>query len=258
VSTINRGIYSAASGMLAQQYVQDAIAANLANINTAGYKQDVATFREMSEMAIKRYSSAPAASASIGSVGLGVTFDTFATDMTAGSVADTGNPLDLALIGDGYFALQTEAGERYTRAGQFRMQPTGKSADGQPTVALTDDNGHALLGAKGPITIANPRNVSVAQDGSVMSGGVIVDHLKLVTAPAASMKKQGGNLFMTAAAITASKATVHGGAIEQSNVSPIQSMARMVTMQRAYDAAQKAIVAQDEQLGKAVSDLPKT
>lgn len=257
VSTINRGIYAAATGMLAQQRVQDALASNLANINTAGYKQDVATFRELAEMAIKRFGADSASATPIGRIGLGAVFDANVTDMSTGAIVSTGNPLDLALSGDGLFAVQTAAGERYTRAGQFQLQPAGKTTDGKPIAAVTDDSGNALIGSKGPIRITDPRGVTVSPDGSIMSGGAVVDRIKIVSAAQGAVTKTGGSLFEATGAVRASTATVRSGAIEQSNVNPIRSMVRMITVQRAYDAAQRAVVAQDDTLGKAVNELPR-
>jgi flagellar basal-body rod protein FlgF len=245
--------------MLVQQNVLDTIASNMANASTVGFKQDVSTFRELTKLAISRYSSSSTNAKFIGDIGLGVEFAGNVTDMRAGSSTDTGNPLDLAIDGDGFFALQTPGGERYSRAGQFHLQPAGKSADGKPIAELVNDAGYTVLGVKGPISITDARDVSIASDGTVKSGGVAVDQLKIVTATAAgTMKKQGGSLFAANGALTTSKAVVRSGWLEQSNVNPIDSMVRMISVQRAYDAAQKAVSAQNDELGKAVSDLPKT
>src|SRR5205085_2230216 len=101
----------------------------------------------------------------------------------------TGNPLDLALNGDGFFAVQTARGERYTRAGDFHVQQDGKGADGKPTGYLADSSGNRVLGEKGPIQISALATVAVTEDGTVVVDGKPVDKLKLASAPAASLVK---------------------------------------------------------------------
>src|SRR5262252_4180072 len=97
-----RGLYSAATGMLAQQAVQDSLASNLANANTAGFKQDVPTFRSLHDMALSRiHGGLGRHSIPVGSIGTGASYDQTVMDTSAGPLLRTGNPLDLALSGDG-------------------------------------------------------------------------------------------------------------------------------------------------------------
>lgn len=242
--------------MLAQQFVQDSIAGNLANVNTVGFKQDVATFHALHSMALRRYQSAGArGGAPIGDLGLGAAFDHTVTDLSAGVLSSTGNPLDLALAGSGFFVVQTPQGERYTRNGQFHLQPRGKAPDDKPIAYLEDENGHRVLGQKGPLNLGDAKVISIDGQGRITADGVVVDQLKLVDAPASALIKQGGNLFTIRGAAAPSAAVVKQGYIEQSNVSAIGSMVRMITVQRAYEAAQRAVMAQDDALGKAVNEI---
>ncbi len=253
-----RGLYTAATGMLAQQSVQDAIAGNLANVNTAGFKQDVPTFKALHEMALSRFPGGLGGrGAPIGSIGTGVEFDRNVMDTSPGSLQRSENPLDLALSGDGYFSVMTSRGERYTRDGQFHMEPEGKGPDGKPTGFLSDGTGNKVLGLKGPIQATGAGKVEIDAKGNVAINGKIADRLKIVTAPAASMQKEGGNVLSMQTAPAPSKATVKSGFVEQSNVNVISEMVRMITVQRAYEAAQKAITSQDDSLNKAVNEIAR-
>lgn len=255
---MDRGIFAAATGMLAQQAVQDALAGNLANINTTGFKQDIPTFRAVQELALHSTDgTGPQRGASIGDIGTGAQFAGSVTDVRPGALVATQNPLDLALLGDGLFAVETPAGERYTRAGDFHLSQAGKGANGKVQTFLVDASGHHLLGAKGAIDVGAARTVTVEATGDVRADGAVVDRLKVVTAPRSALVKQGGNLLAIQGAPTASTATVQSGFLEQSNVSAVGSMVQMITVQRAYEAAQRAITAQDETLGKAINDVPR-
>lgn len=245
--------------MIAQQSVQDAIANNLANLNTVGFKQDIPTFRSLRDMAVSRYENGGgrqgAAGTSVGKMGTGVVFDEAYTDYSSGSLSRSDQPLDLALVGDGFFTVQTAQGERFTRAGNFHLEPSGKAADGTPVAYLTDDNGNRVLGKKGAINLGDAKKIEIDPKGTVLADGVAVDQLKIVTAPRTQIQKDGSNLFRIQGGTTESKASVRQGFLEQANVSPIGTMVRMIGVQRAYEAAQKAIVAQDETLGKVVNEV---
>lgn len=254
-----RGIYTAATGMLAQQFVQDALANNLANLNTTAFKQDAPTFRSLHEMALRRY---PGASP-VGRLGLGSAFDSSEINFAAGPLSSTGNPLDLALNGEGFFVVQTPQGERYARDGRFHVEPAGKGADGKPIGYLADAGGKRVMGEKGPIAIPGGAAVAVSEDGSVIanpkdpSGGTVIDRLKIVAAPPSAFRKEGGNLFSINATPAAIKTMVRSGFLEGANLNPVSEMVRMITVQRAYEAAQRAVTAQDETLGRTVNDIAR-
>src|SRR5438046_2463484 len=119
---MDRGLYIAASGMLAELTRQDQIANDLANSSTPGYKPDRAAQRGFADLLLEsRQSGQP-----IGALGLGVEISTIRTDMTQGPLRQTGEPLDLALQGDGFFAVKTTAGTRYTRDGQLSLDGQGR------------------------------------------------------------------------------------------------------------------------------------
>jgi flagellar basal-body rod protein FlgG len=234
--------------MIAQSYVQDSLAASMANINTPGFKQDVPVFRALHEMAVKRYNGGSIRS--VGEVGMGAAFDRTVTDLSGGALQFTRNPTDLALVGDGFFVVQTPQGERLTRAGDFVVRPDSKNQS-----TLVDRSGNTVLGEKGPISLGEGRDIQVSADGAVSAGGKLVDRLKLVTAPRDSLMKQGANLYTLTGPGQAARARVVQGQLEQSNVDPVRSMVKLITVQRAYDAAAKAVTAHDDTLGKAVNEV---
>ncbi|MCL5283794.1 MAG: flagellar basal-body rod protein FlgF [Armatimonadetes bacterium] len=241
-----RGIYSAASGMLAEQTVQNAIAANLANLNTVGYKQDVPTFRAYHEMALNRISGGSATP--IGSAGIGVQFDRITTDFSAGPLSHTGNATDLAITGSGFFVVQTAGGPRYTRAGNFHLTATGElvNADNDP-----------VMGVKGIINVPKGQPMEIGSDGSVNVNGKLVSRLQIVQVNPQNIQKQGYTLFdAPAGAVQPAKGyAVRQGYLEQSNVNPIDEMVQMIAVARAYDLAQRAITSQDSTLKEAASNV---
>ncbi len=219
---MDRGLYIAASGMLAEMVRQDQIANDLANSTTPGYKADRSAQAGFGELLLHNTRNGRP----IGDVGFGVQIDEVRTDLAPGPIHETGEPLDFAVEGEGFFAVQTAAGVRYTRNGQF-----GVSAEG----LLVDSFGNQVLGADG-----NP--VRVRRDGTVRAADVGVF---AVTGAA----KQGENLFTGTAAGTGS-GVVRAGALEESATDPAHAMVEMITSFRSLEADQKALQTIDETLGQ--------
>ncbi|HVO54345.1 MAG TPA: flagellar hook-basal body protein [Solirubrobacterales bacterium] len=219
---MDRGLYIAASGMLAEMVRQDQIANDLANATTPGYKADRSAQSGFGQLLLHNTSDGQ----TIGSIGLGVQIDEVRTDLAPGPIHETGEPLDFAIEGEGFFAVQTSAGVRYTRNGQF-----GVSASG----TLVDAFGNQVLGADG-----NP--VQVRRDGTARASDVGVF---AVTGAA----KQGESLFTGTAAGTAS-GKVRAGALEESAANPARSMVDMISSFRSLEADQKALQTIDQTLGE--------
>jgi flagellar basal-body rod protein FlgG len=256
---MQRGIYTAATGMLAHQYVQDAIASNIANANTVGFKQDVPTFKSFQEVAMQRLGGAGGRGSSpVGSMVFGVEFDESSLDLTIGSLEHTRNPLDVAIAGQGFFVVQTPRGERYTRNGQFQTVPGPPGPDGKQTALLADASGNLVMGQKGPINLGAGGSILIDQTGRVFVNNQEADRLRLVDAPAQALVKEGGNLLSSRQPVTPITTRVQQGYLEQSNVSPIGTMVQMITIQRAYESAQKAITAQDDSLGKLINEIGRS
>ncbi len=249
---MERGLYAAATGMMAQQTIQDMLAQNLANTNTVGYKQDVPTFKAVHGMALRRVSDGTGRGPGIGTVGLGVHPDQVYTDWQTGPIATTNNALDASLDTGQFFAVQTTRGLRYTRAGNFQLNSSG---------TLTNPDGLPILGVDGKqIQINGSIPPKIEQNGSVTVAGAEVARLLIVQAPKDALVKDGETLFATTnpgAVSPASGPAVHAGTLEQSNVNVVSGMVRLITVSRSFDMAQRAIVTQDEMLKHAANDLAR-
>lgn len=224
---MERGLYIAASGMVAEQMRQDQIANDLANASTPGYKADRVTQRAFADLLLSNTATGQA----IGGLTTGVAADRMVTDTSPQPVRDTGEPLDLAIVGDGWFGVQTPQGTRYTRNGQFSA-----AADG----TLTDQLGNAVLGGNGqPVKVDRAGHVNAADVGVFALGN-----------PA----KQGDNLFTGAAGGQATGA-VRTGALEGSGVDPARTMVDMIASFRAFEAGQRVIQTIDESLHKTATQV---
>jgi flagellar basal-body rod protein FlgF len=224
---MERGLYIAASGMVAEQMRQDQIANDLANASTPGYKADRVTQRAFADLLLSNSATGQA----IGGLTMGVAADRMVTDTSPQPVRDTGEPLDLAVVGDGWFGVQTPQGTRYTRNGQFTA-----AADG----TLTDQLGNAVLGSNG-------QPVKLGRDGHVNAADVGVFALN-------NPAKQGDNLFSGTSGGQAT-GTVRTGALEGSGVDPARTMVDMIASFRAFEAGQRVIQTIDESLHKTATQV---
>jgi flagellar basal-body rod protein FlgF len=227
---MDRGLYLAASGMLAEQVRQNQIANDLANASTPGYKPDRTTQQSFGSMLLGNSVTGQ----TIGSATTAVQVTGEVTDWTSQPVKDTGEPLDFAIVGDGFFALQTPNGTRYTRNGQFSANAQGQlvTADGDRVLGR---NGQPLtIGADGKV---DPRNVNVV----------------LLTNP-----RKGGNNLVTGTPGRPQgqvAGQVRSGALEGSGADPTTAMVDMMASMRAYESGQKVIQTIDTALGKAASEV---
>lgn len=238
-----RGLYVAAEGMAARQKAQDAIANNLANLNTTGFKADRPVFETVYERQLYRVQGAQAQP--IGPLSSGAILRELYTDWQPGALITTGNPLDAAIDGAGFFAIQTPQGVRYTRNGAFQL-----SADG----TLITREGNPVLGvANQPIRVPPNAPVHLGEDGSVLANGVRVGQLLIVQGDL--LKTPEGDF--AGAAQPVPNPRIAAGTLESSNVNMVREMVTMIELIRAYETHQKAILAHDETLGRAINELPK-
>lgn len=242
-----RGIYTSASGMMAQMLKLDTISNNLANAMNDGFKKDLAIVQSGREMQISRISRNTGDPAFIGSLGVGCSPPTIVTDFSPGVVKPTGNPLDVALNGSGFFAVETPNGTVFTRDGSFAIDREGY---------LVTKAGFRVLGSEGHVFLPNG-DVEIAQNGQVYSNGEPVNALIILDFPEGGLSKVGENIYMAAdeAETAESDAIVLQGNIEMSNVNTLGEMVEMITANRAYEASQKILIAQDETLGMAVREI---
>ena len=217
----------------------DVIANNVANLNTNGYKSDGLIFEEF---------MTPGASSSAGS-GRRVSFvhdRATWTDMRAGGVQQTGNPLDVAISGPGFLTVQTPRGERYTRNGALQINAANE---------LVTSEGYRVVGEGGPIVLQpQDRNISIGRDGSISAGDGGRGKLRLVEfAQAARLRKDGSSTFSAPNGVAPQPSplsSVVQGAVEKSNVQGVVEMTRMIEATRTY--------ANIAQLGEQQGNLRRT
>lgn len=251
-----RGWYTGASGMSAQQARLDAISNNLANVDTTGYKKDVAVSKAFSELLLRRmnddgvintnmgsYDVAPV----IGKLGLGVETNEFYTIFEQGPLKESGVTTDAALVGEGFFAVETPYGERYTRNGNFLIGKEG---------FLETKDGYLVLGENGPILVED-NQYTISRDGVLTdSEGNEIDRFKLVRFDNERyIQKMGESLYkstdISGEAYIAEgdeRPSVMQTYLEASNVNVVNEMVQMIEVNRAYEANQKTIQAEDSMM----------
>ncbi len=249
-----RGWYIGSSGMNAQQNRLDAIANNLANADTTGYKRDIAVSKSFPELLMRRMNDdgvyeTPFGSADVapivGKIGLGVETNELYTDFEQGSFKQTSTNTDVALSGEGFFAVQTPSGERYTRNGNFLIGKEG---------ILETKEGYPVLGENGYIRVEDDR-FTINPDGMVYSSDnmELIDRLKVVRFDNERyLQKMGSSLYQSTD-ISGNAYIAEGkerpsflqGYTETSNVNVVNEMVSMIEVNRAYEANQKTIQAED-------------
>jgi flagellar basal-body rod protein FlgF len=221
------GLYIAASGMVAEQARQDQLANDLANASTPGYKADQSSQHSFGQILLSNtVSGSP-----VGSISIGVESGKSYTDMSPAPVHETGAPLDFAIEGEGFFAVKTAQGVRYTRDGQFAVSAQG---------TLTDSFGNEVLSPAGAA-------IKVEAKGIVPASAVGVFKVS-------GAEKQGENLFTGTQSGPAS-GTVRQGALEESGVNPVDTMVEMMTSLRTFQSGQQAIQTINETLQAAATQV---
>ncbi|MBI5473229.1 MAG: flagellar basal-body rod protein FlgF [Ignavibacteriae bacterium] len=241
-----KGLYSSSNGMPPMLVRMEVIANNLANINTTGFKKD-AMFVEMMNDA----GAAPPVGAGELSGRLNVVR---MTDFAEGSLEQTGNPLDLALQGAGYFVVQTPEGERYTRNGNFTLALDG---------SLVTQDGFQVLGKGGRIKFPDVQrvvrgDVAINAAGEITMDKNVIGQLRVVNfADETMLRKAGDALFRVEQGADAGLTeqdlpTVRQGFLEESNVDGMAEMIDMIEIMRHFESNQKAIASQDATLERAL------
>jgi flagellar basal-body rod protein FlgF len=234
----------AASGASAQMTALEATANNLANATTPGYKADQAVFQEHLAQALLVGKAQPEMRyASVAEV---------SPDLRSGPLQVTQRPLDVAIDGDGYFAVQTPRGERYTRAGGFQVGPGG---------TLITAQGYAVLGNGGsPIQLpAEGGGAEIGQDGVVRVDGEEVGQLRVVQFDEPrGLQKEGDQLFRAlplAGEALPAQVSLQSGALELPNVSIVKGMTDLVSATRAFEALERAVEAYSDIDRRAASNI---
>lgn len=278
-----RGLYTAASGMKAQQHHLDALSNNLANIDLSGFKADISVQKAFPELLLRRMNdeglykfpqgyleTAPV----VGKLGTGIEHNESYTDFSQGSLRETSNDFDFALEGEGFFVVETPRGLRYTRNGSFTLGVEGMllTKEGYPVlgesgkpISIKENNFHVNSQGQifhNPLYEGNPRQLVGFMENS-WETTEILDTLKIVQFENSRyIKKEGGSLWIetdfsgpATLASNANHPNVRQGFLETSNVNPVQEMVKMISVNRAYEANQKSIATQDSLLGRLLDEV---
>ncbi len=255
-----RALHTAATGMLAEQTHIDVISHNMANVETTGYRRLHAEFRDL----VYQESRTPGTRTAQGQViptgvmiGTGVRLASTEMSMTEGTLSSTGNPLDLAIEGNGFFQMRRPDGTvAYTRNGNFQLDPDGRlvTPEGMPVEpAITVPQGVTA------INIGADGNVSVTMPGSGETQDI--GRIELASFPnSTGLEPLGRNMYratsasgppLTATPGTEGQGTLAQGMLEGSNVEVVTEMIDLISSQRAYELNNRVVQAADEMLRKA-------
>lgn len=242
---MDSGYYAAFSGLLARSQALDLAAANLANSGTAGYRAERAYFRSA---ILDPHALQSQLNTTVNSFGV---LGGSRLDLGQGALTPTGNPMDLAIEGDGFFAIQTKQGVRYTRDGQFERAQDG---------TLTTQAGEPVLDAKQqPIRIPVGETV-VGDDGAVSVNGAVAGKIALFSIGSEALSAEGANRYVAAEGTqpAAASGAIRQGSLEASNQDVIGGSLQLVLMQRQAEMMQKAVSIFSNDLDKTASeDLPR-
>lgn len=236
--------YIALSRQMALWKQMDAVSNNMANMNTAGFKQDDTLFSS--------YLVQTADAQGIGSAPLYFTedFGTF-QNFAEGAFEETGNVFDVAIQGDGFFCVETPAGEMYTRKGQFSLSSEG--------ALITNDGALVLSENNEPIFFApSEKEITITESGDVMTENGTIARLKVAHfADNQKLLKVAGTMFENVAGndmtIGTDNMRLAQGAIEKSNVNPIEEMTKLIKVQRSYEYVQQMIDNEHDRLSNTIS-----
>ncbi len=261
-----RALYTAGSGMSAQDLNLENIANDLANANTTGYRQHRLQFQDLVYQGLVVPGSAMTQQTTIPSglqVGLGVRPASSEVITTEGNLTNTGNPLDLAIQGDGFFQVLTPSGQiAYTRDGSFHLNQTRQIVDSdgnpiQPAITIPANATSISIGSDGTVTVQEPNQAQAAQVGSIQlalfpnSGGLMNTGSNLYLPTTAS-----GEPVVGAPGSAEGIGTLQQGMLEAANVNVVDEFIQMILAQRSYEANSKVVQAAN-QMFQELNNLPQ-
>ena len=252
-----RSLYTAATGMIAQQTQIDTTSNNISNVNTIGYKKQRAEFADLMYQ-VMEYAGTATSGTSVSptgiEVGLGVRPTAIAKIFTQGNFKETGNPLDIAITGNGFFQIQLPDGTTgYTRNGSFKLDNEGNvvNSDGYrllPEIVIPEDATQISIGVDGIVSVLQAGATEMTQVGQIELANFVNP---------AGLHSLGDNNFINTASSGDPINSIPGlnglgqtrqQFVEMSNVQLVEEMTDLITGQRAYEANSKAIVTSDEML----------
>jgi flagellar basal body rod protein FlgG len=244
---MQQGIHSTASGALSALRRLDAIANNLANASTPGFKAQL-----LVQQAAQAGRAQPSAS-----LPHPINRSRLQTDFTQGQLTKTGEPLHVALAGDGFFVTAGAGGERLTRRGSFALDPEGFVEAG---------DGRRVQGDRGDISLAQVLRggggIEISGDGTIRVAGTRVDRIRVVSvADPQALERDGGTGFVARSEVPAEMPAggfeVRQGALEGSNVSPMQSLVALVEATRGFEAYMTAASRMDDASARAANEVSR-
>jgi flagellar basal-body rod protein FlgF len=250
---MNYGLYLSASGVMANSYRQDVIANNLANSETVGFKRDLALFQER-RTALQERGGAGYSDPLLENVGGGILATPTLVDTQQGDLEPTNNPYDVAIKGDGYFAVMDGKEKHLTRDGRFMLNNKGN-------LVLSTEQGNQVLDDKGkPIVLDTGAATVITSSGEIIQNKVTVARIGLYGVPDPSkFTKQGGTMLVypDESQLRPATGTMHSGYQERSNVDPTTELALLMDTQRQLEANANLIKFQDTMLQRLVNDVGK-
>jgi len=226
---MDSGFYAACTGLMARADALELMANNMANVNTAGYKAQLEFYRAF-EAASGGHPLSPLNQA-VNNYGV---LGGAAIDLRTGELEKTGNDLDLALEGAGFFVIKTAQGIRYTRNGSFHTDSQGR---------LLTAAGDAVMGEEGPIELPGG-SISISADGTISQDGAVVASLKLVTfKPGTSLAAEGNSYYRAPAdaELAADDPRLAQGSLESANLNPVAGGVALIALERHAQLLQQAL-----------------
>ena len=253
------GLYLSATGVLTNSYRQDVIANNLANSETVGFKKDLALFQQRPTEAEERGGgSRRDTNALLEGLGGGVFASPTLVDVAQGELEPTGNNLDVAIEGTGYFTVRAPSGETHlTRDGRFAIDRAGR-------LTLANGRGEVVLDDRGLPIQMDPRfgaaETTIGRYGEITQDGRMVGRVGVYdVADRSQLKKLGGNLmrYPDTAGLRPAFGILHEGFVERANVEPATELAQLMDAQRQLEANANMIRYQDQTLQRLANDVGK-
>lgn len=242
-----RGVLSAYTAMQSQVRNQEVIANNMANVSTPAFQKDIITIKSLYEAPLFRFE--PYLQQALGNYTIGAQPAEVHTVHELGPIEVTNNPLDVVLPQGTYLSVETPNGERYTRRGDLEI-----GSDGYLKVG-----GFNVMGRSGPINVNQGKSVVIEKDGRVVSDGTVLDSLRIVSFSDENLlSKEGNSLFVPTNGVTPSDVKSPDlivGSIEKSSVDPVVEMVNLIASYRTYEAAQRALQAEDDALAQAINKV---
>jgi flagellar basal-body rod protein FlgG len=238
--------------MIAQGRRVDVISNNIANVNTAGFKRSDPLIRGFHQVFSEEIMRNPAARGSQRVAGGGSALDATTEDYSPGPIIESGNPLDVAIDGPGFFVIRTPLGDRYTRAGDFSLNSWGQ---------LVTKEGYPVLGRQGPITLRG-EDVRISANGDVLVDDIPAETIAVVDFPKPYPLVPFGNSLFGAtdggrSAVPVQEPLLRVASFEGSNVNPISELAALMTAARSFETNQRIVQALDESLNAAVNRIAR-